>query len=588
MRKTVAIDIETTGLYPIPGKSKIFCISINHGADNIEVLTDIRKVKTLLQDSNYTKVIHNAIFDSYWIRRLYDIEVKNIWDTRLMEQVIIGETLPRSNKDEELRKQLSSSLLYTLARYKLVKLKDKQLGAEFATRDIDLPLTQRELEYAKNDVKYLLKLQLQQNLKLHHLDLVRVAELENQTVEVLVDIQNRGIGFDKDYWLKLAKANEATYNKLLKKLPKEVENWNSSKQVCSYFQSQGIPLDSLTKAEELQKEYNHPVLNNFIEARALYKAVTTYGASWLEDKFKSHRGEPGYTIDADGRVRTSYEQILNTGRLASANPNLQQLPRDGKYRGAFVPRPGYAFVDCDFPSQEIAIAAAASGEARWIDAILAGEDIHMLTASTSIPEGTPDARQIGKTTNFTILYGGGPYNIALKTGIRKNEAIRIVYRFKRSVPKLTRWLADKAKEAVRTRTSYSADPYKRRRTMRDPEAWMLENIGKLKRAKKQNTFLSRSGGVFLVERKRGGKLPLFFIKIKTMMIRRFSIIETDNFGGDYPNESFVIRHLKKETAEAIADLINKDQHEFGDGPRYHKVVEDSYSKPYKLQPGFEP
>lgn len=477
-RRKVAIDIETTGLYPIPGKSKIFCISVNHGVGDIEVHSDIRKVKTLLQDQSYTKVIHNAIFDSYWIRRLHDIKVNGIWDSRLIEQVIIGETLPRSNKDEELKQQYSSSLLYTLARYKLAKLKDKSLGAEFATRDIDLPLTARELEYAKNDVKYLLKLQQLQEQRLEHLDLMRVADLENETVEVLVDIQNRGIGFDKNYWLKLAKANEKEYNKLLASLPSSVENWNSSKQVCAYFQSEGIPMTSLTQAEELEKQFTHHALAKFNNARALYKAVTTYGQSWLEDKFKTHRGEGGFTIDEDGRVRTSYEQILNTGRLASANPNLQQLPRDGKYRGAFVPRKGYVFIDCDFPGQELAIAAAASGETKWINAILAGEDLHNMTAKTVLPDGTPNARQVGKTTNFTILYGGGAFNIAGKTGIVKSAAIRVVYKFKKSVLKLTRWLDGNAKEAVRTRESYTFDPYKRRRTMRDSEDWMLENIGK--------------------------------------------------------------------------------------------------------------
>jgi DNA polymerase-1 len=175
---------------------------------------------------------------------------------------------------------------------------------------------------------------------------------------------------------------------------------------------------------------------------------------------------------------------LNTGRLASANPNLQQLPRDGKYRGAFIPKPGYCFIDCDFPGQELAIAAAASGEKKWIDIILAGGDIHAQTAFTIFPVEMEDPkmhsyyRQIGKTLNFTILYGGGPYNISLKTGIQKSTAIRAVYKFKKSVPQLIKWLAANAKDAVATRTSYSADAYKRRRTMRDPEDWMLENIGK--------------------------------------------------------------------------------------------------------------
>jgi hypothetical protein len=67
----------------------------------------------------------------------------------------------------------------------------------------------------------------------------------------------------------------------------------------------------------------------------------------------------------------------------------------------------------------------------------------------------------------------------------------------------------------------------------------------------------------------------------------YSIVETDNFGGDYPDESFVIRGLRNSTANTIADLINKDKCPNGNGSRYWKVVKDSSDRPYELQPGFE-
>lgn len=70
--------------------------------------------------------------------------------------------------------------------------------------------------------------------------------------------------------------------------------------------------------------------------------------------------------------------------------------------------------------------------------------------------------------------------------------------------------------------------------------------------------------------------------------RCWSVVETDNFGGDYPNESFLIRHVKKDTAKSVADAINKDRNEFEDASRYYKVVEDTLKNPYKLRPGFEP
>lgn len=67
----------------------------------------------------------------------------------------------------------------------------------------------------------------------------------------------------------------------------------------------------------------------------------------------------------------------------------------------------------------------------------------------------------------------------------------------------------------------------------------------------------------------------------------WSVVETDNYGGDYPDESFVIRRVRREAAEEIADLINKELC-VGMASRFWKVVEDGLIKPYKLQPGFEP
>ena len=152
----IAIDIETSGLYPVSG-SKIYCIAVNTGK-SIQVYEDAHKVKAVLEDKSIVKVIHNATFDCFWLKRIWGVNITNIWDTRLMEQVLIGENLPRSNKDEKLREQLSSSLVYTLKRYGLAELEGKKggqnIGAKFATRSKYAPLSKEEIDYAKNDVKW--------------------------------------------------------------------------------------------------------------------------------------------------------------------------------------------------------------------------------------------------------------------------------------------------------------------------------------------------------------------------------------------------------------------------------------------------
>jgi DNA polymerase I-like protein with 3'-5' exonuclease and polymerase domains len=277
----------------------------------------------------------------------------------------------------------------------------------------------------------------------------------------------------------------------MKRLPPQVSNWNSPAQVKKYFQSIGIPMDSLQQLDDLLPAYSNKSLHLFAEARALYKATTTYGEVWLKDDFK------GSTVDPDNRVRADFEQILNTGRFSCSHPNLQQLPRDGMHRSAFVPGKGNVFVIGDFSSQEIGIAAAASKEEVWIKAILRGEDVHSLTATliatdawrNGVEKGCTfpkkckckahvQLREHAKVTNFTVIYGGGPGNISKKTKLSMKDAQKLVMKFKRAVPKLTRWLEKNGQETVKTRISYSADPFKRRRTIRDPEDWQLRNVGK--------------------------------------------------------------------------------------------------------------
>lgn len=486
--KFIAIDIETTGLYPHP-HSKIFCVAVNDGS-TIKIVENPAFLKKVLEDKSVCKVIHNAAFDCFWLKRLHNIDVQNIWDTRLVEQIIIGQNLPHSNRDEALRRELSSSLLYTLSRYGLAEL-NKHMGASFANKNPNSKLTAAEIVYAKNDVKYLLHLQAMQEMRLRKLDLMRVATLENRLVEEVVKMRDRGIGFNKQIWKDIAVSNHNEYMRLMKALPATVSNWNSPQQIKKYFNSIGIPVQSLTGIKEFLPLYPNKVLSDFIAMRSLYKATTTYGMGWLEDKVK------GNTIDEDGRIRADFEQILNTGRFACSNPNLQQLPRDGMHRSAFVPKKGHVFVIGDFDMQELGIMAAAAKEKIWIDAMLRREDIHSLTASliyTAEWQFTAAAsctfpkkcicpehqkmRHNAKTINFAIAYGAGPGKIGHSLGLKEKEAIRLLNKYKRVVPKLTRWLSNNARYSELERISYSADPFKRRRTLRDPESWMLRNIGK--------------------------------------------------------------------------------------------------------------
>lgn len=490
MGNFIAIDIETSGLYP-KKHSKIFCCAVNTGK-TIKVYENILQLKPILEDKNITKIIHNAAFDSFWFRRLYNIRVTNIWDTQLAELVLLGESLQEKEtaNNKELMLQSSAKLGWTLQRYGLATL-NKDMSASFATRSLSAPLTKAEIEYVKKDVEYLPQLQAMQEYRLAKLGLMQVMNLENKVVEVVVEMRNRGIGFSKLLWLTMAKSNLDIYNELLKRLPPTVTNWNSHVQVKKYFNSIGIPVQSLTGIEEFLTTYNDPTLQKFVEMRSTFKNATTYGASWLQDDIKQN------TVDEDNRVRADFWQIVNTGRFSCSHPNLQQLPKEGIHRSAFVPAKGKVFIIGDFTGQELGIMAAASQEEIWIKAMLRREDVHSLTASLLYPDlwvNTVEkgcvfpkkckckehsrVREHAKVINFAIAYGAGPETIGKRLNLSLKEANRLLTKYKKVVPRLTRWLAKNASDTVATRVSYSADPYKRRRILRDPEDWMLKNIGK--------------------------------------------------------------------------------------------------------------
>jgi DNA polymerase I-like protein with 3'-5' exonuclease and polymerase domains len=487
----IAIDIETTGLYPVPS-SKIYCIAVN--TDNsIQVYEDSRKIKAILEDKSITKVIHNAAFDCFWLKMIWGITVTNIWDTMLMEQVIIGDNISQDDGkvSEELKEKLSASLIYTLKRYGLAELKDKHIGAAFATRNRLSPLTQAEIEYSKNDVRYLLHLQAMQERRLAKLDLIRVANLENKVVERVIDMRVQGIGIDKGKWLQIEAQNIANRQHILKRLPASVANWNSPAQVKKYFNSVGVAMQSFEDITyDFIEHYNNDVLTKFVEMRRFSTSISKYGSKFLFNKEDGRN-----VIDADGRIRANFKQILNTGRFSCYEPPLHGLPREGEQRSAFVPHKGYVFVKGDFGGQETGIMAAASKEELWIKALLRGEDPLSLMASMLFSNWSAvtekgcvfpkkckctihkKLRQDSKEITYGIAYGAYPLSISKKIKCTKKETALLFKKHHRAAPKLNRWLEKNAKETIKTRMSYSADLYRRRRTVRDPEEWQVRNVG---------------------------------------------------------------------------------------------------------------
>lgn len=133
----------------------------------------------------------------------------------------------------------------------------------------------------------------------------------------------------------------------------------------------------------------------------------------------------------DGKVRSTLLTVGTvTGRMASKAPNMQNFSKkDQRVRGMFLPDPGHVLISCDFSQVELRVAAALAGETDMIEAIKRGDDLHQLTADKLGID-----RQLAKTVNFLILYGGGPKKFAASSGLTYAQGIEIIETFWEQYP----------------------------------------------------------------------------------------------------------------------------------------------------------
>lgn len=179
-----------------------------------------------------------------------------------------------------------------------------------------------------------------------------------------------------------------------------------------------------TNAEVLESlRDKHPIINVILEYRALAKLKSTYCEGLLK------------VIDNDGRIHSTLNQTeTRTGRISSAEPNLQNIPvrteQGRELRRFFVAKDGYLLVDADYSQIELRVLAALANDKNMIDAFINGVDIHSVTASQvmGIPleDVTSADRRKAKAVNFGIVYGIGAFSLSQDIGTSVQEADRYI------------------------------------------------------------------------------------------------------------------------------------------------------------------
>ncbi len=283
-------------------------------------------------------------------------------------------------------------------------------------------------------------------------------DVEMPLVPVLADMETEGILASREALSSYSDSLAGRIEELRKAVFEEAGeefNLNSPKQLSEIlFEKMGIPGGKKTKtgystaADVLEKlAPDHPVIAHILEYRTYAKLQSTYA-----------EGLPAF-IDEDGRIRTTFHQTITaTGRLSSADPNLQNIPMRMELgrliRKCFYPKDGCVFVDADYSQIELRILAHMSGDEQLIEAYRQAKDIHRTTASqvfhVPFDEVTDLMRRNAKAVNFGIVYGISAFGLSEGLSISREEAADYIRQYFATYPKIKAFLdgqVEKAKES---------------------------------------------------------------------------------------------------------------------------------------------
>jgi DNA polymerase I-like protein with 3'-5' exonuclease and polymerase domains len=232
-------------------------------------------------------------------------------------------------------------------------------------------------------------------------------------------------------------------------------NPNSSPQILAALKARGADLSFMSEKDgklgadaENLRAVDDALAAAILEFRSEAKVLSTYVRPMIGRSYVSALNtykEP--FIAPDSRIHANYRQVgARTGRMSCSDPNMQNQPRDDlRLRYNIVAEPGHVLVTCDLTNIEMVLFAAYCGEGRLLNAVRAGTDLHVLTAKmlglrdrARPGGGVETARQLGKTYNFSRIYGGGLRTIKRSFRCTMDEARLLKKRFDDAYPEVGR------------------------------------------------------------------------------------------------------------------------------------------------------
>lgn len=499
--KELALDTETSGL-----KLNSLILMLQLGTTNGDQYVfdmreiDVEPIKKLLEDPSILFIGHNIKFDYNVLKRL-KILLNKVYDTMVVDQVIHNGKYSMIELMRMHRFSLNGVYFY----YNGINI-DKETRQQFFQMS-DQDFTEQQIKYGALDVVYPFEIKAKQKELIERYSLETCVDLENKVLLSLGDIEYNGFNLNRKKWLEINRKYKLKVIETTKKLdelllsqdsPKigkyisnayqmdlfnekyenkraSIVNWSSDKQVykilSSVFNIHAVDKhnknSSGANAIELLDE-RYPITDLILKLRKEEKAVSTYGIEYL-DKY----------LGSDNRIRTSYNQIVETGRISSRNPNLQQIPKEEEFRNAFDAPEGRKIITADYSSQEARIMADRADDQAYINFFNNdGGDIHsfvatkMFTASfgeefiVTSTNKNKAYRAKGKIINFAISFGGSAYALSKSLKIPESEAQALIDAFFKGFPQLKVMFNKNKEYALKTGHILTNDIVKRIRHFR--------------------------------------------------------------------------------------------------------------------------
>ena len=450
-KSLISIDTETSSLNPIEADlvgisicyspNEAYYIPLKHKNDKcLDKTLVLKKIKKIFEDPSIKKIGQNIKFD-YIILKRQGIDVNPIEDTMLLSYTL----------DAGINRHNLDTLSEIHLNHKTISFKDL-VGSgknKIIFEEVDL---KKATEYAGEDADVTFRLFESLKKRLDKEKLNRIYEFfEKPMIKILSEIEMNGIKIDSEHLKNLSK----NFTDKIKKIEKEIFslakkefNIGSPKQLGEIIYNdlkitklkrtkKGSLATSASVLEDLSyKGHKFPSL--VLDWRQLSKLKNTY-----TDALQEH------VNSKTNRVHTSFLlAATNTGRLASSDPNLQNIPVktvDGReIRKAFVAEKNNILISADYNQVEMKILADLADVKELKKAFVNKEDIHILTASqvfnVPIKKVDENLRRKAKTINFGIIYGITQYGLAKQISVSNQEALEFINAYFKKFPEIKEYM----------------------------------------------------------------------------------------------------------------------------------------------------